>query len=231
MRNIRLPRLFQPFECTDLIRLGKDHDGGYLVNKHDISITKSLLSFGIDIDWTFEKDFLSINDCDLAAYDESVNDEKLKEKQLYEDFHRFFAGKNVYVRENVNKHNLSSILKHKNTFLKCDIEGNEYEILDQLIECSNLFTGMIIEVHDIHDLYKLNLVADFVSKIKLRLVHVHVNTYNYIYYKDNDFFVPNVIELSFTSSSNISLNRNIKFPHKLDMSNNPLEEDFQLVFG
>jgi hypothetical protein len=31
MKDITLPKIFEPFYCADLIRLGKDNDGGYLV--------------------------------------------------------------------------------------------------------------------------------------------------------------------------------------------------------
>ena len=34
--EIQLPKIFKPFECNQLVRLGKDGDGGYLVNMHDV---------------------------------------------------------------------------------------------------------------------------------------------------------------------------------------------------
>ena len=57
---IKLPKIFRPFECLQLIRLGKDNDGGYIVNKHDVDKTDLLISFGIGNDWSFEKVFLKI---------------------------------------------------------------------------------------------------------------------------------------------------------------------------
>ena len=31
MKNVTLPKILQPYSCADLIRVGKDNDGGYLV--------------------------------------------------------------------------------------------------------------------------------------------------------------------------------------------------------
>jgi len=84
LKTITLPRIFEPFYCSGLIRIGKDNDGGYLVNKEDISKSKSLLSFGINDDWSFEEQFLGINNCPLYGYDNSVNDDMLKGKNLQE---------------------------------------------------------------------------------------------------------------------------------------------------
>ena len=41
----------------DLIRLGKNNDGGYLVSEKDIKHTKNLISLGVSFDISFEKDF------------------------------------------------------------------------------------------------------------------------------------------------------------------------------
>ena len=51
----------KPIHVTDLIRVGRDNDGGYIVPKSIILKSKSLLSYGINKDWSFEKDFISMN--------------------------------------------------------------------------------------------------------------------------------------------------------------------------
>ena len=55
----RLPNLFSIKQATDLIRIGRDYDGGYLVSKSDIEKTDELIGLGINDDWSFEEDFLS----------------------------------------------------------------------------------------------------------------------------------------------------------------------------
>ena len=54
-----LPKNFKPDGLYDLIRLGSDHDGGYLVDPSSIEESKALLALGIGKNWSFEKDFLN----------------------------------------------------------------------------------------------------------------------------------------------------------------------------
>jgi len=51
----------KPIHVRDLIRVGRDNDGGYIIPKSIMIKSKSLLSYGINKDWSFEKDFNSIN--------------------------------------------------------------------------------------------------------------------------------------------------------------------------
>jgi hypothetical protein len=234
MKKINLPKILQPFQTSNLIRLGKDNDGGYLINKTDVTNTKTILSFGIGEDYSFEEQFLQINDCNLYAYDSTVTNKNSKE------YIEFFKGKRLHIDKKVGIETkpdtiaVSDILSliTDSIFVKCDIEGNEYSILDELIKHSNKFTGLVIEFHDLHKYENFNLVADFVSKLNQRLIHVHIN--NYMYYKvgelPNQTYVPDVIELVFSSDTNLHLNRNIKLPHHLDMPNNPNDDEFEIIF-
>ena len=52
---------FWPVKTGDLIRAGRKWDGGYVINKRVIRKTKNLISLGISYDWSFEKDFKSLN--------------------------------------------------------------------------------------------------------------------------------------------------------------------------
>ena len=70
---INLPKQFEPKFSTHLIRLGKDNDGGYIVSKNAVNSTKKLYSFGLDDDWSFEKDFHEMNNSKIYVYDASVN--------------------------------------------------------------------------------------------------------------------------------------------------------------
>ena len=52
-----LPKELKPKYCYNLLRLGKNNDGGYLVEKESLLNCESLISCGISLDWSFEKDF------------------------------------------------------------------------------------------------------------------------------------------------------------------------------
>jgi FkbM family methyltransferase len=223
MKIVTLPKVLMPYYCSDLIRVGKDNDGGYLVNKKDIDKSSTLLSFGVGEDISFEKEFTNrSNSCNLIAYDSTV-----------QNYHNtFFSDNKELVRENVGIHNLRSIIgEKKQVFLKCDIDGSEYEILYDLASLSDKFTGLVIEFHDVSKYTNFNEIANFISKFELRLVHTHINNYSYTVIKDTNVFVPNVIELTFSSSKeNTMLKRNVDLPHLLDMPNNPNDGDFMIRF-
>lgn len=214
MKNILLPKIFQPFDCQDLVRLGKNNDGGYLVNKVDILKSTELLSFGIGSDTSFENDFLILNQVGVKTYDSTVD---------INEFEHF--------KENITSKNIKSILEKASdtTFLKCDIDGGEYEIFLDLINYSHKLSGVAIELHGIANRDNFNEIMNFVSKINLRLIHSHLNNYSY-YITEDQFYVPDVIELSFTSSNNILYNENIELPHILDMPNNPSDDEFKIFF-
>lgn len=200
-----------------MIRLGKNNDGGYLINSKDIERTEVLLSFGIGEDCTFEKHFTR----PCIAYDKSVTKADL-----------FFSGRNILKRMNVGEDiSLSNVLSQCgfNIFLKCDIEGNEYVLLDELIRNSHRFSGMVFEFHGLENPKNFDAVTNFISKIHLNLIHVHGN--NYFYYKTENGAVLSVVELSFSSSQNILYNENLELPHVLDMPNNPNDNEFKIKFG
>ena len=62
----------------------------------------------------------------------------------------------------------------------------------------------------------------------LSLYLFHLN--NYFYYKTDSGCIPDILELSFTSSPNIRLAKEINMPNKLDMPNNPDGEEFKILF-
>lgn len=225
MIRAKFLKIFQPYFCEDIIRLGKDNDGGYLVNQQDILKSKKLLSLGVGDDVSFEKDFMAINNCPIVAFDGTINPDQEFVKNFYFG-DKQFINKNIGTKE--GEVSFKSILGEQDVFLKCDIEEHEYDILNDIIIHSKQFTGIAMEFHNINGKDHFNELLNFIAKVELKLVHVHVN--NWFYYKTEQGCIPDVIELTFTSSDNVILDDNIKFPHKLDMSNRPGGEDFQIVF-
>lgn len=223
MKDILLPKIFEPFYCEDIIRLGKDHDGGYLVNREDVLKTTRLLSLGVGNDISFEEDFIKLNDCPIDAYDGTID----KNVSFFSGANRNLHLENI--GHGIGTTKLSHILSEedRNVFLKCDIEGSEYEILNELIMHSHKFSGMVIEFHDIYESPLYNAISNFMSKIDLKLVHTHMN--NHSYAESPTGYLPGCIELSFTSSKNIAL-AGVSLPHKLDMPNLSTRDDFRITF-
>ena len=67
-----LPLFLRPIKGADLVRIGRDNDGGYLVDKRSIISSEFLLGFGIYDDWSFEKDFIKYVDVPVVAFDALV---------------------------------------------------------------------------------------------------------------------------------------------------------------
>jgi hypothetical protein len=215
---INLPKIFQPFKCDDMIRVGKDHDGGYLVNSWDVGKTTHLISLGIGSDISFEQQFYQMNHCDLDAYDGTAH----VNNPFFRDNKRFHA-------TNVSSCNFESLFATQSTniFLKCDVDGAEYEFLDILIRHSEIFSGLVMEFHDVHEYDNFNSLTNFIAKVEQKLAHVHVNNNSYL--ETPHGYIPMFLELTFTSSTNISWN-NVKLPHKLDMSCHEQRPDFEITF-
>ena len=48
--KVRIPNFFSIKQATDLVRIGRNYDGGYLVSKSDIQKTDTLIGLGINPD-------------------------------------------------------------------------------------------------------------------------------------------------------------------------------------
>ena len=111
-----LPLDLKPKHEYDLIRLGGDFDGGYLVERNSIDKSKSLITLGLGYEWTFEKDYYKIYKKPIVCYDHTVNYssiKKLSRKFLASSIFRFFKPKYF------TKKNFITNLK-KNIFLYKD---------------------------------------------------------------------------------------------------------------
>lgn len=78
-------------------------------------------------------------------------------------------------------------------FLKIDIEGAEFGLLDDIVAASDRLTGLAMELHDVpaHQ----ERVSEFLAALRahLVLVHVHANTYDGV---DEQTQLPRVLELT-----------------------------------
>ena len=72
----KLPKIFEFKKAQDLIRIGKDNDGCYLVSKKDIENSGILISLGVSYDWSFKTDFLKYKKVPKIAFDGTINIKK-----------------------------------------------------------------------------------------------------------------------------------------------------------
>ena len=112
-------------------------------------------------------------------------------------------------------------------FLKIDIEGSEYRILEDILKYQDKITGMAIEFHNI-DLHK-DLICDFIKRFNLSLCHIHGQNPSGTDYLDinND---PTQVEMTFSNTKKV-LSNNSKIPHILDQPADSRFPDVKLNFS
>ena len=253
MNNLTLPIFLEPIYETDLVRVGNNFDGGYIIPSESLKNTEQLYSFGLNDNHSFEKDFHKKTNAKVICFDESVNFKFFLKKIIFGNFKKinnyidyifFFDGKKkVHVKKNIIPKNLTisynpnyhgriedieSLMENNSCnkiFFKIDIEGSEYRLLDQLIKYQNKMTGLVIEFHnaDLH----LNKIKNFVEKLDLQIVHIHANNWGHITASG----MPTVFEITFSPKVfNKKINNKKKYPINIDRSNHQFSEDLPLDF-
>ncbi len=54
---LKIPKFLCPQHKCEIVRLGRENDGGYSVPKNSLQNSKVVLGFGLSDDWSFEEDF------------------------------------------------------------------------------------------------------------------------------------------------------------------------------
>tara|TARA_B100000401_G_scaffold433969_1_gene373371 strand:+ start:283 stop:1020 length:738 start_codon:yes stop_codon:yes gene_type:complete len=237
---------FKPKHNYFLERIGKENDGGYLINSDAILKSKYLLSFGIFDDWSFEKNFIKYNkNVKVICYDDVISFNFIftrSIKKIILDLYKFkftnifnnlftiidyilINNKIKFNKKKIVRGDIEKIMNNLDqVFLKVDIEGNEYEILEDILKVQNNISALIIEFHDVDK--NRDIIERFIEKFKLNLTHIHPNNYGKLD-KNND---PIIIELSFEKYPKI-LEGNVTLPNILDQKNNPKKNDIFLKFN
>ena len=186
-------------EEPNLFRFGSIDDGGYYLRPETLKNTELLFSGGISSNLEFEHDAFRFNpDLKILMIDPTVSGSKL----LLKGFARLFFKKrdkiryifnallfNYLVRTERCKHlklwlnkeqsifNLSqsNFNIEKNILLKLDIEGSEYDFLEEIVNRQNAFKAMVFEFHDLDK--KHELVYNFLKQCNatFKMVHLNIN--------------------------------------------------------
>lgn len=203
----------------DLIRIGSDLDGGYLIPDDLIGI-KYCFSPGVSNNSDFEIDLNKRYGINSYLADFSVNAPPA-------DF-PFLIFKKKFISSSNDEKNLTldKWLKEFETdnemILQMDIEGSEYDVLIETeIDVLKKFRILIIEFHNFHYLYTeygfkmINSIFKKLSKA-FHIVHIHPNNCTDSI-KNNSIEIPPVIEYTFHRIDRVkSASKNINFPHPLD---------------
>ena len=223
----------KPFKTNhNLIRVGGDQDGGYLI-PDDIDNIGACFSPGVAYTSNFEEE-LSNRGIKSFMADYSV-DKLYSENKLF-DFEKKYLG----AKDNEMFMTLESWIKskapnEKNDFiLQMDVEGGEYPVIfDTSSETLNKFRILVIEFHTLTALFSragFGLIDLTFTKIlkNFEVVHIHPNNcFKPIEF--NGIIVPPIMEFTFLRKDRIThKTKNLSFPHKLDCPSMPKNNDFAL---
>ena len=257
-----IPKYLKPYHTSfsNLVRLGRKYDGGYVIDKRVIAKTRTIVTCGLEAEWSFEKEFQKNNrNCKILAFDHTVNKKfwidrflkdfisllllkKIKLNKIFDVFKyieylSFFSGN--------NKHYLKKIVSNKevknNQITITDAIGNNKDILlkidiegDEykvLSEVDKNFNKINLVIIEFHDLQKnLKKIKNFIKKTKLKNIHINANNYGMVDVNG----IPQVIEMTLINPKKFKI-KNSKtkrnYPIKgLDFKNRKRGPDIQIAF-
>lgn len=219
----------------DLVRIGGDGDGGYLLPNVFDKISYCF-SPGVSYTANFEKELSEKFNIKSFMADASVEKAPLADGNF--DFIPKFLGAHsrdqfITLSEWLVQSNLES---DSNLLLQMDIEGGEYEVLTYE-DSSTLasFSAMIIEFHNLKKLFRrdfLKMVSAIFEKIykNFSICHVHPNNSCGIASLDG-IEVPRVIEVTFIRNDlldDFANGKSIMLPHPLDSKNVDRKDDLSM---
>lgn len=214
----------------DLIRIGSDDDGGYLI-PDDLNGIDGCFSPGVSITSDFELEIANRGiQCFMADF--SVEGPQLQHKLFH--FEKKFIGLEINdVFMTLEDWVSRNAPEQRDMILQMDIEGFEYDvIMNTSRETLKRFRIIVIEFHDLEQiLFKLGctLVNQSFKKLlhDFEIVHIHPN--NIVKRKRaiyKEYEIPSVIEVTFLRKDRIiSSTPTHQFPHNLDRPNSLEMED------
>ncbi len=134
--------------CFNLIRIGNDCDGGYVL-LDDLDRIDGVYSFGIGKDVSFEEDIAS-RGVDVFCYDPTINEFPSHNNHLH------YSCVGIDRKDEGNMMTMESIIEknghgdYNNLLLKMDVEGFEWDFIEQANSSTlKRFRQMTFEFHEL----------------------------------------------------------------------------------
>jgi hypothetical protein len=210
-----------PKNFDDLRRYGRNYDGGYIIPASAFKAADSLLSFGLNFDWSFEREFAVAHpSAPIHAYDPTVG----KGRFIYagfwallgavysrhewakflacHDYFRFFRPPVIHFREWIGSRAghlglvaaVGRLPSSARIGLKVDIEGSEYEIFEEIVAITDRVEFLAIELHDVEA--HVDEIIDFTEKMGATHIIAHLHGNNYAP-NCSDGITPSAIEVTY----------------------------------
>jgi hypothetical protein len=188
-------------EDINSYKFGSIDDGGYFINPKTILEADILFSGGISSNVEFEYDLFRFNSAiKIIMVDPTVSPLRLISKGILRSLllkknklrylsntlvfiHMIRSGRSWHIKKWLSdKNKIFDIIsekikleKNSKIILKLDIEGSEYDLLEEIEKNLDLFNCLIFEFHDLND--KHEMVYNFLKKCndKFNLVCLEIN--------------------------------------------------------
>lgn len=230
-----------PVAVPDLVRLGGSMDGGYLVPRQVVDYSQGLLSLGLGDDFTFDQDWHRLKPQDpIHMYDASVTGNSISisvnpgvrgNMDIKSMYREFFQGAVKHVPEFIGPGNFAQALDQlavDQVFIKMDIEGNEYALIDLFVEHRARIVGIAMEWH--HCANRSSKWHDAVQKLQQHYDIVHLHGNNHVTPDGDGIF--GCMELTHVRRDLVgstNLRKQIYIP-ELDYSNVHGRDDYEYYF-
>jgi len=241
----------RPLKFSNLIRVGSDFDGGYVLPEQSTKNIEILYSYGYGYNFEFEEHFASISGCRVLLFSNEANFHNLIWKFINSTLFRLFSHSKEYAPRKHLKDflnylkliqsdsityinaevtgNHASPKKSKsisfdstiedfhtnfmNSGMKIDIEGGEYDCLENSMISFSNFSFVLIEFHSVpKNIEKFKEILERFSKTFV-IGNLHINNYGSI--ADNG--IPEIIELTFVNKLHVQCYEHVDFiPSLLD---------------
>lgn len=256
-----ITKIFKPYKSIkkNLVRIGPQTDGGYVVDKRVIKKTHTIITCGLNDDWEFEREFQKYNkNCKIIAYDHTVTKEfwkkrfkkdlinflkfkKLSLKKIL-DILKYFKYKNFF--KNNNFHHIKKVVLNKNNSKEISIKkilNNQNKIIlkvdiegdeyNLLKTINKEFKKINMLIIEFHKISKnINKIKSFLLEKKFKIIHIHGNNFGGVDKKGD----PNVMEFTLINPKKFKVSKlksNSKYPiHGLDFRNLKRRNDILLNF-
>ena len=215
-----------------LVRIGRDNDGGYLM-WNDFSKKKIAYSIGINDDVSWDHD-MAMRGLSVYQYDHTIEDIP----EHLEQFHFYQRGLGTVAdADNPQLMTLPQMLEQnghlqeKGMILKIDIEGAEWEFLND-VESAVLeqFSQIVFEFHNLTNLKYEEKMKNALKKLNKthQLIHIHPNNYG-SYLLQGGKILPELIEGTYLLRTEYEfMDRTHSFPVELDQINCPYLAEISL---
>jgi hypothetical protein len=207
----------------DLIRVGSPNDGGYLFPANLVDKFDMCISFGIGDNFDFESE-LAANGKIIYGVDGSIKDPG--KTDVFRNFTSLYAASHSDDRSvEINKFLQHLVSKDKAFILKIDVEGDEYEVINNITEdILKKPEIIIVEFHHLDSLYTpfgYKIISSVFKKVLkyFYIAHIHPNNISVVY-GPKGARIPNNLEITFVNrrhESSISKIRSM--PHEHDARN------------